>query len=212
MQIFGGHYNSFCKNFTGQQFVCMDNLIKDIVNGECLIYSFGVANNWSFEDSMDELGCKIYVFDGSINHPERRGKNIHFENIFVGSQNIETKHEQTIPTIIARYGHIKTKISYMKLDIEGHEMKILPNTLVQGSLTGVQQIGMKLRLNNDAERTKNLIRLLKSLYFKENFRLISYNVNGCIENVAKNILKASDGYYHLAEIVLKKITDNDNCD
>ena len=211
VKIFGGHYNSFCKNFTGQKFVCLDDFIKDISNGECLIYSFGVTNNWSFEDLMDELECKVYVFDGSVNHPERRGKNIHFENIFVGPENIETKHMQTIPTILARYGHTKTKISYMKLDIEGHEIKILPHALDKGSLVGVQQIGMELRLNDDAKRTKNLIRLLKNLYFKQNYRLISYNVNGCIENAAKTIFKANEGYYYLAEIVLKKITDNDNC-
>jgi hypothetical protein len=99
----------------------------------------------------------------------------------------------------------------MKLDIEGHEIKILPHALDKGSLVGVQQIGMELRLNDDAKRTKNLIRLLKNLYFKQNYRLISYNVNGCIENAAKTIFKANEGYYYLAEIVLKKITDNDNC-
>ena len=125
----------------------------------------------------------------------------------------ETKNMQTIPTILARYGHSKTKISYMKLDIEHNEIKILPNALKKGALTNVQQIGMELRLNDDAKRSNNLIRLLKRLYFKGNYRLISYDLNGCIENVAKTALNLlpSEGYYHLVEIVLKKITDNDTC-
>ena len=213
LKEFGGHYNSFCKYFTGQKLVCTDDFIKDIAKGECLIYSFGVANDWSFEDFMDALECKVYVFDGSVKHPEKRGKNIHFENIFIGPENIETKNMQTIPTILARYGHSKRKISYMKLDIEHNEIKILPNALKKGALTNVQQIGMELRLNDDAKRSNNLIRLLKRLYFKGNYRLISYDLNGCIENVAKTALNLlpSEGYYHLVEIVLKKITDNDTC-
>ena len=43
---------------------------------------------------------------------------------------------------------------------------------------------------------------LKALYFHGNYRLISYDVNGCYKNKIKT-KKAS--YYGLAEIVLQKV-------
>ena len=207
MKRFGGQYRNECKYLDGQKFVCMDNLFKDIANDECLIYSFGVSNDWSFEDIMDELGCKVYAFDGSVNYPKLRGKNIHFEKVFVGSENIEIKNTQTIGTILARYGHTDIRISYLKMDIEGHEMEVLPNAINAGLLTNVQQIGMEFHLKGNAKKTNNFTWILKRLYFEGNYRLISYDVNGCY----KNMVTSTGKYYHLAEIVLLKMNDNDGC-
>ena len=204
---FGGEYKSFCKYFDGQKFVCMDSLIQDITRSECLIYSFGVANDWSFEDVMDDLGCKVYAFDGTVNHPKRRGKNIYFEKIFIGSENNEIKNTQTIPTILARYGHTNTTISYLKTDIEGYEMQVLPQALDEGTLRNVQQIGMEFHKVDDAKKTDFFIRLLRRLYLEGNYRLISYDVNAC----NRNLMKRTGGYYNLAEIVLLKVSNNNNC-
>ena len=167
----------------------MVDLIKNIASEECLfIWS---KNDLSFEDFMNVLGCKAYVFDGFVNNPAKRGKSIYSENIFVGPENIETKIMQTIPTILASYGHAKTKISDLKLVIEDREIKLLPNAIDEGSLTAVQQIEMGLRLNVDAKRTNILILLLNRLYCPGNCRLILYDVNGYDENVAKTALNTS---------------------
>ena len=99
------------------------------------------------------------------------------------------------------------KISYLKLDIEGHELEVLPNALKEGLLTNVQQIGMEFHLKGNAKKTNHLIGILKKLYFEENFRLISYDVNACYKNMVNTPRK----HYHLAEIVLLKITDYDKC-
>ena len=37
----------------GDKFVCLDNIIQ---SRNCIIYSFGIANDWTFEDQMDSLG------------------------------------------------------------------------------------------------------------------------------------------------------------
>ena len=205
MKRFGGYYRKDCKWLDGEKFICMDDIIKDIINGECLVYSFGIMDDFSFEDVLDELGCKVYTFDASVNHPEIRGKNMHFEKTFIGSENIE--NTQTLGTILARFGHMNEKISYLKLDIEGHELEVLPNALKEGLLTNVQQIGMEFHLKGNAKKTNHLIGILKKLYFEENFRLISYDVNACY----KNMVNTPGKHYHLAEIVLRKITDYDNC-
>ena len=201
---FGGHYNSNCKYTDGQKFVCMDDLLKDVENNECLIYSFGVANDWTFEDIMDSFGCTIYAFDASVDYPARRGKNIHFEKIFVGTKDEEAKETLALSTILSRHGHQNKKISYLKMDIEGNELNGLPLWHQEGFLQNVQQIGFEFHLNDDIAKTNDFIRTLKSLYFHGNYRLISYDANGCWKNIEpKN--HGHVNYYNLAEIVLMKV-------
>lgn len=57
---FGGAMALF--GIDGQKAVCLDTEVRPI-KGKCLVYSFGVNNEWSFEDTMDEYGCEVYAFD-----------------------------------------------------------------------------------------------------------------------------------------------------
>ena len=41
------------KQVDGDKFVCLD-LILD--KDSCIVYSFGVARDWTFEDQMDNIG------------------------------------------------------------------------------------------------------------------------------------------------------------
>ena len=215
LKRFGGRYYKWCKFSDGSKVMCMDDLIKDMENKECLIYSFGIAKDWSFEDLMDEFGCRIYAFDGSVDYPEKRGRNIRFEKSFIGFKDNETENVKSLTTILKEHGHSKTKVSYIKMDIEGDELTSLPVWLREGALKNVKQIGMEfhLRILPDenkqfrAIKTYNFTKTLQSLYVKGNYRLISYDVNACAHNS-----KVMGGeYYYLAEIVIKKINNDDKC-
>ena len=37
----------------GDKFICLDPIISQ---DSCIVYSFGVAGDWTFEDQMDNLG------------------------------------------------------------------------------------------------------------------------------------------------------------
>ena len=214
LQRFGGRYNSMCRYTDGQKFVCMDELLRDIQNNECLIYSFGVADDWSFEDTMDDLGCKIYAFDPSVNYTRNRGKNIIFEKVGVAAVADEQNRLKTFEAILQQNGHISTKISYLKMDIEGAELKGLPSWFNSGALNHVRQMGFEFHLkhsrngySNDLVTTIGFIETLNLLYFKGNYRLISYDPNGCWQNMGET----SGSYYNLAEIVLMKIDTDMKC-
>jgi hypothetical protein len=209
MKRFGGKYNSNCKFTDGSKFVCIDDLLKDIENGECLIYSLGVADDWSFEDVMDDLGCKIYAFDGSVDYPTKRGNGIHFEKIWVSREDNEPENIISLPTLMAKYGHTEAKISYFKMDIEGNELKGLPVWLKSGALDNVKQIALEFHLDRNIMTTINFINSLKELYFDRNYRLISYEANGCAKNSETN--GGRNRYFNLAEIVLKKIDNAEKC-
>ena len=42
----------------GDKFVCLDLILK---KDSCIIYTFGVENDWTFEDQMDDIGfsCRV---------------------------------------------------------------------------------------------------------------------------------------------------------
>ena len=40
----------------GYKYICLDNLVG---GGKCLIYSFGISNDWTFEDMMDSAGSIV---------------------------------------------------------------------------------------------------------------------------------------------------------
>ena len=92
----------------------MDN--EDLWNGQgnCLIYSFGISTDWSFEDALDELGCQIYAFDPTVNYPARRGNNIFFEALGLSDDN-EKENYFTLKTILQGMRHLNRNINYLKV-------------------------------------------------------------------------------------------------
>ena len=56
----------------------------------CLVYSFGIANDFSFDDRMGKLGCEVQAFDPSMNTESyRRRDNVSFGNIGLDNANLE---------------------------------------------------------------------------------------------------------------------------
>ena len=57
---FDGRWASECGFVDGEKLICMDGLYNAVQNGTCLVYSFGLADDWDFEISMASLGKHIY--------------------------------------------------------------------------------------------------------------------------------------------------------
>lgn len=65
-KFFGGIWMDNHGCLDGHKYVCMDKFYGDIISGNCLIYSFGINDEWSFEEGMAQLGCTIRTFDPTI--------------------------------------------------------------------------------------------------------------------------------------------------
>ena len=196
---FGGSYLSYCHYVDGGKYVCMDELIYDIENNECVIFSFGIANDWTFEDMMDNLGCTVFAFDPSVNFPSKRGRNITFEKLGVAAKKDQDKLMDTLGNILKKYHYENTKISYLKMDIESSELTGLPQWLSDGALKYVQQIAVEVHLSG-TETTIEFLKTMQRLYFEGDYRLISYEPNGCWYNFIDK-----KKFYYLSGIVLKKV-------
>ena len=45
----------------GEQLLCMDGIYKAMQNQTCLVYSFGLSDDWNFEVFMAELGLYNFI-------------------------------------------------------------------------------------------------------------------------------------------------------
>ena len=43
----------------GAKQICMDGLYWAVKEHTCLVYSFGLAHDWKFEELISSLGCKV---------------------------------------------------------------------------------------------------------------------------------------------------------
>ena len=52
----GGQWNHECGFVDGEKFICMELFYEALINGNCLVYSFGLADDWTFEIALANLG------------------------------------------------------------------------------------------------------------------------------------------------------------
>ena len=205
----GGKYLPRCHAMDGQKHVCMDDLMEDIQNNECIVYSFGVGGDSSFERTIAEMGCKVFAYDPTINPSKHNFGSISFKKIGVVGVPGKNKNYQTLNEIFKNNGHVDTKISYLKLDIEKGELTGLPVWLASGALKNVQQIAMEVHLNpTDPNVTLDFLEHFLDLQLKGDFRIFNWEANNCWKNSNRNRHK---NYFFLSEIVLKKINPENRC-
>jgi len=177
----------------GDKFVCMDDFQSD---DPCVVYSFGIANDWTFEDFITQFGCSVFAYDPSVKYPANRGDKIQFQQ--KGLADFFSPTMDTLSNYFKTNGHLDKTVQYLKIDIESHELDCFENWFSSEALIHVKQIALELHLTklHDGPKFKEMVKNLQSLY-KLNFRLISYQVNV----VARKVV---DNYYTLMEVVFMK--------
>jgi hypothetical protein len=123
LKKFDGAHTTKCKYTDGSKFIWMADLISDIKNGECIIYSFGIDEDWSFEDVMSKLGCQIYAHNPTVGYPRKKNENIFFEKVGVASKTDLKNNLKDLKSILLGNCHTNTKISYLKMDTEEYELE-----------------------------------------------------------------------------------------
>jgi len=158
------------------------------------------SGSLEFEDTVDQLNCKVHAYDPTVDIPSTRGAHIRFQKLGVAPARDPAKHMDTLKNIIAANGHEKKNLFYLKVDIEGAELSGMPEWIKSGALERVEQLAMELHLGpiHQGKRFQWLLKLLQQLY-SLGFRLISHEVNMTVKNQSP-----WQGYHSLLEAVLMK--------
>ncbi|XP_052236939.1 uncharacterized protein LOC127848487 isoform X3 [Dreissena polymorpha] len=157
----------------------------------CLVYSFGIGNDWRFEDDLFEYyGCTVMAFDPSMNRPpHNRTAGMRFKpEGLCGMKDCSNRKWQmkTFRQHLKEAGHLDRIIDYLKFDVEYSEWPAIEEMLQDDSLHNVKQIAFEAHLKHppyeplDTYLTKgeliNKFQILKQLE-KFGFRKFNYRSN-----------------------------------
>ncbi|OWF46623.1 uncharacterized protein LOC110455479 [Mizuhopecten yessoensis] len=142
----------------------------------CLVYSFGVAGDWTFDDEVSRIyGCEVHSFDPSIGKKDhKRSDKITFHNIGLwgkpkGKQG--TWNMMNLKEIIEMLEHTGKIIDIMKMDIESSEWSAIPDMLTTGVLKNVRQLDFEFHgTPNPHDLLRSKMKTLRGIY-DQGFRL-----------------------------------------
>lgn len=145
----------------GGKFVCGMTALEAKPPGSCIIYSYGVRGEASFEAELaDRTACEIYAHDPSVDGlpPNAQGRpSIRFQQVGLSDADGiagEKKFSfETLVTSMTRRGH--TMLDLLKIDIERMELTVLPAMLKQFRGKGVPFKQLLLEIHHN-ERTPDL--------------------------------------------------------
>ncbi|XP_074661220.1 putative methyltransferase-like protein 24 isoform X2 [Tubulanus polymorphus] len=154
--------------------ICLDAGFQ--IQAPCLVYSFGINNDFSFDDSIDkQMGCEIHAYDPSMAvNDHKRGKNINFHK--VGISNEDSRQVswimRKVSSLIHGLGHQNRIIDYMKMDVEYSEWKAMEKMLEEDVFKNIRQFAVEIHLPSldilgyghvRYEPLKRLTRILRSV-------------------------------------------------
>lgn len=101
----------------------------------CLVYSFGIGKQDSYTDYMASIGCQVFAFDPTQNHPQQWKPNVTFYSWGIRNSvdtTIQTGWSHhvygnltgtllSLPEIVNALGHQDKVIAALKFDCEGCE-------------------------------------------------------------------------------------------
>lgn len=112
----------------------------------CLIYSFGVANVWEFDETLArDYGCTVRAFDPSMkdnDHVHMPGP-VHFYKLGLAGSNRTSSNGWkllTFQSLLKRFHETDRTIDIVKMDIESSEWESLESMLETGVLERVKQL------------------------------------------------------------------------
>jgi len=190
------------RRLEGNKYACLEQGL--IPNHSCLVYSFGIGDDLTFEDDLYELShCDMHVFDPTVILPRNDSSKRTYYSLGLsgGTETATIAEDQSgkliqyssLEEIMSRLGHSGRVIHYLKLDVENFEWQALRPLIGSPILDRVGQIGIEIHTMDLPKKNstqwipilQERMDILEQLETVHGFRLVSsvYNtfLNGYIQ-------------------------------
>lgn len=179
-------------------------IIYELPDNYDLFISGGISNDISFEvdflqkykDKYNNI-IKCYAFDGTISTlPDHNSQNIKFIKKNLG--NIETNDVTNLSSYINDTNTNKYNNIFMKIDIEGHEFRLLPYLINNNYMSKIKQLVVEIHSPADIQMFPDYFAGLSDIKNNNMFELLNninkthtlvhfHGNNGCNIQVIDNI-------------------------
>lgn len=121
---------------------------------EKIAYSFGIADDVSWDNDMADRGFEVFMYDHTIDALPIERREFHFYKIGISSDAKDTEKMMTMASLLKENGHENCKEMILKMDVEGAEYGFINNTDMS-LLDRFDQIVLELHnlLNTDFSET-----------------------------------------------------------
>ncbi|XP_070554920.1 probable methyltransferase-like protein 24 [Ptychodera flava] len=164
--------------------ICLDVGVKQ---NACIVYSFGIAGDWSFDDDMAEYGCDVYSFD-PFNGLEKHKRSARIWFYDIGLLDKDDDHVapkfpkdgnkpvkcRTLSSIKKMLHHEEKNIDVLKMDIDSDELKVVPQLLKDDVLGNIKQLDLEVHPGKGSLWISDMFKTLKQEF---GFKLWFVNEN-----------------------------------
>lgn len=157
---------ALCRNFIrvgsltdGGKEICIDEDYRP--KAPCLVYSFGINNQWDFDNMIVDLfGCEVHCFDPSMKRETGKvSDKVWFYKVGISDKdwvNDKQWEMKTLATIRRDLKHENRTIDILKIDVEEAEWKAIPQMIDSGAADDIKQMAVELHFPERAkDKPKN---------------------------------------------------------
>lgn len=161
-------------------------ILADKINRSDVVYSFGIAQEVSFDLDMANRGMKVYMYDHTIPRLPVEHCNFYFFKKGIGIRSSENPDLLSMEQIIDANGHNGRKDIILKMDVEGHEYDFI-DCSESSTLNQFSQITIELHNIHLYHWTSKIVRSLEKLNRTHQSVHIHANNGAGVFNIGKEL-------------------------
>ncbi|MBQ3346494.1 MAG: FkbM family methyltransferase [Synergistaceae bacterium] len=172
-------------------------MLDDLPGG--IAYSFGIAQNVSWDRDMASRGYDVFMYDHTISRLPESNPRFHWSRLGLSDGSSQDDRLRTLEELITANGHKDRRDMILKIDVEGAEWGFL-ETVRPETLAKFSQITFELHgMINPAQPSKTLNALRKLNATHQLIHLHPNNNASCITVGGKIFCNTLEASYVLRE-------------
>lgn len=163
-------------------------LVDDFLQVE-KAYSFGIADEISWETDVAARDIDIHMYDPTIKMPPHYNSRFFFHKIGVSGEDSKCGEYLKLDTLLIQNGDMENKNLILKMDVEGAEWEAIQNT-DERVLDNFLQMSFEFHdlLCGENTREKSILQVLEKLNYTHQAVWVHANNNGKVADLKDGVL------------------------